>query len=188
MKNLNYKSTNMLSIMEMLEKDIETECYICTEPTEEKSPCVCGAHVHMKCLVEWIEKNDNKRYTCSICHSDLEGIRPAKTKSSIVYKSTYRPGLIDGGHMCALILKMFYWLVMGFIGKYFFAMLNNPSWIYLPEYWSPFDLLFFACACFTTMVSVTIIATTMKLWNYLRSANDNNYEEFDNDSDDDYAV
>ena len=110
MKNLNYKSTNMLSIMEMLEKDIETECYICTEPTEEKSPCVCGAHVHMKCLVEWIEKNDNKRYTCSICHSDLEGIRPAKTKSSIVYKSTYRPGLIDGGHMCALILKMFYWL------------------------------------------------------------------------------
>ena len=89
----------------------ETECYICTEPTEEKSPCVCGAHVHMKCLVEWIEKNDNKRYTCSICHSELEGIRPAKSKSSIVYKSTYRPGLIDGGHMCVLILKMILYTV-----------------------------------------------------------------------------
>ena len=174
--------------MEMLEKDVLTECYICTEPTEEKSPCVCGAHVHMKCLVEWIEKNDNKRYTCSICHSELKGIRPAKTKSSIVYKSSYTPGLIDGAHMCALFVKFTYWMVMGFIGKYFFAMLNNPAWIAMPEYWSPFDLLFFACASFTTMISVSIIAVLMKLWKYLSRQNDSNYEEFDNDSDDDYAV
>lgn len=177
----------MVSIMEMLEKEVLTECYICTEPTDEKSPCVCKANVHMKCLIEWIEKNDNKRYTCSICHSELEGIKPAKSKR-IVYKSSYTPGLIDGAHMCALFVKFTYWLVMGFIGKYFFAMLNNPAWIYMPEYWSPFDLLFFACACFTTMISATIITTTYKLWKYLRRSTDSNYEEFDNDSDDDYAV
>jgi len=174
--------------MEMLERE-DMECYICTEPTEEKSPCVCGAHVHMKCLLQWIEKNDNRRYTCSICHSELDGIRPAKPKSSIVYKHTYSPsGLIDCQNVCVILTKMCYWLTMGFIGKYFFAMVNNPAWLDMPDYWTPFDLLFFGCACFTTMVSVTIITVLMKLWKYLRRTTDSNYEEFDNDSDDDYAV
>lgn len=173
----------------MLEKAIDTECYICTELTEEKSPCVCGAHVHMKCLVEWIEKNDNKRYTCSICHSELQGIKPAKPKSSIVYKHTvYRSGLIDCQNTLTLGFKFIYWLLMGFIGKYFFALLENPSWIDAEDYWSPFDLLFFACACFTSLISATIITVVIKLGKYLSKAADNNYEEFDNDSDDDYAV
>ena len=67
-------------------------------------------------------------------------------------------------------------------------MVNNPRWIDMPGYWSPFDLLFFACASFTTMISVSMIAVLMKLWKYLSRQNDSNYEEFDNDSDDDYAV
>lgn len=171
--------------MEMISQ--ETECYICTEPTEEQSPCVCKAHVHMKCLIEWIEKNDNKRYTCSICHGELQGIKPAK-RPVVIYKHRYNPGLVNGGQLCLLLIKMCYWLVMGFIGKYFFAMVSNPRWIVMPGYWSPFDLLFFACASLTTMISVSMIAVLMKLWKYLSRQNDSNYEEFDNDSDDDYAV
>ena len=42
------------------------EYYICTDITEEKSPCECQAPVHMTCLHQWIKKIDNNRLVCDI--------------------------------------------------------------------------------------------------------------------------
>ena len=37
-------------------KEEENECYICTDPTIEHSPCQCKAPVHMNCLLEWVKR------------------------------------------------------------------------------------------------------------------------------------
>lgn len=187
---MKYKREFYSFSMEMLESTNAPECYICCDETEEKSPCICAAPVHMKCLIKWIEKNDNKRYSCSICHTELEGIRPAKMKSELIFKRhPYAgTGFLDCGQMGILLVKFIYFMMMGFIGKYLFAMMEHPQWVSDDLYWSPFDLLFLACACFGTMISTTVIVVLIKTWKYLSNSNDDNYEEFDNDSDDDYAV
>ncbi len=48
------------------------ECYICTDITDELSPCNCKMPVHAMCLNRWVQ--ENRDTTCSICKSTLENI------------------------------------------------------------------------------------------------------------------
>lgn len=53
----------VLSRME--ESLLKNECYICMEPCQNKSPCVCATHVHPRCLKAYLETS---RHThCTIC-------------------------------------------------------------------------------------------------------------------------
>lgn len=45
---------------------IENECYICFDPCETLSPCLCNTYVHKKCLQIFLKKRSNGN-TCMQC-------------------------------------------------------------------------------------------------------------------------
>lgn len=44
---------------------VKSECYICMEACEYKSPCICATHVHPECLVRFLETSGHTH--CTIC-------------------------------------------------------------------------------------------------------------------------
>lgn len=163
----------------------QAECYICTDPTEERSPCQCKAPVHLKCLLQWVKKNDNLGVTCSICHGQLEGIEPPKRPiETTVSVPVVRPFTIKYWSLA----RFLYVIACGYIGKFIFAMLIEPSWLAVDDYWSPFDLIFVLCALVVTSFSTTVALITLKILAYISPNETNQYEEFnDSGSDSDGA-
>lgn len=45
---------------------LKTECYVCMEPCVTRSPCECQSHVHVDCLITFIETSGNT--DCTICN------------------------------------------------------------------------------------------------------------------------
>ena len=52
----------------MNEQLVKTECYICMEPCEYKSPCTCATHVHPDCLITYLKTSGHTQ--CTICLSE----------------------------------------------------------------------------------------------------------------------
>ena len=49
-------------------------CYICWRPTLQKSPCLCAAACHAKCMHKWITYKNDADFTkrkCTICKGML---------------------------------------------------------------------------------------------------------------------
>jgi len=167
----------------------QNECYICTDPTEEKSPCECAHPVHMKCLLQWVKKNNNMGVTCSICHTTLEGIEPPQRKEetpSLPLIDSPRPFrcLVRTWRMSYLNLLFFFGC--GYIGKFIFAALYEPTWLNIDDYWTPFDLIFLVCALSVSFFIVGWLKCLLKIHAYISRNDSNNYEEFrDSDSDSD---
>ena len=163
----------------------QTECYICTDPTEERSPCQCKAPVHMKCLLQWVKKNDNMGINCSICHTQLEGIElPERPVEPIVHVPIFRRSTLR----CWSLTRLLFFLMCGYIGKFIFAMVFEPKWLGVDDYWTPFDLIFVVCAFVLFTFFVTMGAFALKIHSYISRTDSNQYEEFiDSDSDSDGA-
>ena len=53
-----------------LKESIYMSCYICFEPTKEKSPCTCTANVHELCLKSWRYQHPRNMKHCTICRSE----------------------------------------------------------------------------------------------------------------------
>ena len=158
------------------------ECYICTDITEEKSPCECQAPVHMKCLHQWIKKVDNNRLVCSICNRDLKGIEI----EPILIEHTRRRNRVkfDFKIFC---FRFGYFILMGYVGKLLFALMSftdHPYLMLYPTYWIPFDLLFMLCAALMMAITAISIPLVMGICEYISACKSNNYEEFiDSDTD-----
>ena len=163
----------------------QTECYICTDPTEERSPCQCKAPVHLKCLLQWVKKNDNMGVNCSICHTPLEGIEPPRRPvETSIHVPSVRPFTIK----CWSLTRFLFVIMCGYIGKFIFAMFFNPSWLAVDDYWSPFDLIFVVCAFVVSSFFTTVALIVLKILTYISRTDSNQYEEFnDSDSDSDGA-
>ena len=163
----------------------QTECYICTDLTEERSPCQCKAPVHLKCLLQWVKKNDNMGITCSICHTQLEGIElPKRPVEPSVHVPSVRPFTIK----CWSLTRFLFVMMCGYIGKFIFAMIFEPQWLAVDDYWTPFDLIFVVCAFVVSTFFITVVAVTLKILAYISRTDSNQYEEFrDSDSDSDGA-
>ena len=164
----------------------QTECYICTDPTEERSPCQCKAPVHLKCLLQWVKKNDNMGINCSICHTQLEGIEPPKRS---VEHSVHVPRFPSSHTIrCWSLSRLLFVMTCGYIGKFIFAMLFEPHWLTVDDYWTPFDLIFVVCAFAVSTFFIAIVACTLRILAYISRTDSNQYEEFnDSDSDSDGA-
>ena len=175
-------------------KEEVNECYICTDPTIEHSPCQCKAPVHMNCLLEWVKKNDNRGVTCSICHEKLEGIEPysPEPKKSSHHGDPlirYRRDRIRCMIRLWSFTRFVIFMVCGYVGKFFVALLVEPSWMSLDDYWSPFDLLFIVCASVISVFIVGGIRFAYKMHTYISRRNSQQYEEFnDSGSDSDAPV
>ena len=176
---------------------MDNDCYICTDPTTELSPCECKIPVHMTCLLKWIEKNDNKRLVCSVCNKKLHGIAiKNKKRSSLRTDTTPRPiGRTERQCLVFTIIfiRFLYWLVMGYLGKYIIAQTMEPELINDPDYWTPFDFAFLFCATVGCFITGLLINLKLKILKYLRTNNTGQYEEFassdsDNGSNDGSAV
>lgn len=176
--------------------DIEeqtSECYICTDPTEERSPCTCKAPVHMKCLLQWVKKNDNMGINCSICHTQLEGIElPERPENTPTHHGNilrpYRRDLIWLSYGWSFTRFIFF-MTCGYIGKFMFAYAFEPAWLGVDEYWSPFDLIFLVCASTVATSWCVCFKLGIKLHTYIRRSDSTQYEEFgDSDSDSDTPV
>lgn len=50
---------------------IMNTCYICLEPTQEKSPCECQSFCHKHCIMNYIKETQTT--TCSICKDKING-------------------------------------------------------------------------------------------------------------------
>lgn len=48
------------------------QCFVCQEPTDTKSNCLCAASVHDECLVK--SANISNKYTCSICKHTINNL------------------------------------------------------------------------------------------------------------------
>ena len=157
------------------------ECYICTSITDEMSPCECKAHVHKKCLQTWIEKSGYTK--CSICKTELEGmviIRPEYSEEEEnnderqLRLQRFNKNVTNG-------IKIFYWFICGFLGKTILALMFRPSIMYIPEYWSPFDIVFILSAS----ILYLFFKTSFTSFLYLRTTVNNQYEDIFSDDDDD---
>ena len=160
--------------------DEESECYICTDPTEERSPCDCAHPVHLKCLMQWVKKNDNMGINCSICHTKLQDIelpqRPAEI-SPVITVPRYRASRAYT-YTCTRLL---FFLSCGYFGKFLFAVSFDPSWLSVDDYWTPFDLIFMVCACAISAFVIGWLKCTAKFLAYISRTDSQHYEEF-NDS------
>ena len=159
------------------------ECYICTEITEERSPCECKAPVHMKCLGQWITKLDNQRLVCSICNRELEGVSIETIEIEI-------PDTPQPVFKCSKFMKQFFYcIILGYIGKFLFALIKDPDLMQYPMYWFPFDLLFFMCMFVLILINTLLLPLLFDIYEYIRvclKCNTGEYEEFvDSDNDDD---
>jgi len=167
---------------ELLDKNLN-DCYICTDPTDGHSPCECQIPVHMKCLLEWIEKNDNNRLVCSVCNKPFYGIELPEKKSTVTCNVTSRRYRTGGAEekcliMLVLVLRICYYLGLGYLGKYLFAFSVEPGLINDKDYWSPFDFMFFLCATCGYMISTLLYNLRLKIVKYLRRGDTEYYEEF----------
>ena len=90
---------------------MQTECYICTDLTNETSPCKCAAIVHHKCLQKFV--NESEKAICTICKNDLEEI-------SVEHKYEEKPAFN--------FLRFSIWLLCGFSWKIIHCY-NNKSTI-----------------------------------------------------------
>ena len=176
-----------------MEESVEiNDCYICTDPTNDHSPCQCKIPVHMPCLLEWIEKNDNNRLVCSVCNMPFKGIElpEKKTVVTCTINTSRLYNARSAETQCLLIiyfiLRILYYLSMGYLGKYIIAISLEPGLIHDTDYWSPFDFVFFLCATCGCLVTLFIFNLRLKLKKYLSRGQTNYYEEFtDSDSDND---
>lgn len=160
-----------------------TECYICTDITDERSPCECKAPVHMKCLEQWITKLDNKRLVCSICNRELEGITMETIEIEI-------PVAQEPTFKCGKCMKQtLYCFSLGYIGKFIFAIIKDPYLMQYPMYWFPFDLLFVMCVVALLLINTMLLPLFFSFYEYISvclKCNTGDYEEFiDSDSDSD---
>lgn len=159
------------------------ECYICTDITDEKSPCECQAPVHMKCLEQWIKKLDNKRLVCSICNREFRGINMEKVEIDLtdveidVPDSTvFKP--------CKFLCYTAYLTSLGYIGKIVFALFNDPIVLTYPWYWFPFDFIFVTSVFFMVLFITFLKPLVSSICEYISHYNSSNYEQFvDFDSD-----
>ena len=83
---------------------IKTECYICMEPCNTKSPCSCACHVHPECLIMYIETSGHSE--CTICLGKYPIPPPPKTQKCV--KRT-----------CTALLLIALFFLTGFINSYF---------------------------------------------------------------------
>lgn len=145
-----------------------SECYICTDLTDEISPCKCKAVVHKKCLERFV--NETESPFCTICKHDLEGY---------YIEETFEFDEVD--LKLFAVLKCIAWLVCGYFGKLYFALCFNIRLMRDPFFWSPFtlDFLIFASTMYL------FIEHIIKCIQYLRCCDLLQYELFQNDSDDD---
>ena len=169
------------------------DCYICTDPTDDHSPCECKIPVHISCLLEWIEKNDNNRLVCSVCNKPFKGIELPEKKTAVTcnVNTSHRYSYRGAEAQCILIiifvLRMCYWLLMGYLGKYIIAVSIEPGLIHDPEYWTPLDFVFFCCGTCGCFITLFFLRLSLKLKKYLSRSQSNYYEEFsgsDSDNDD----
>lgn len=142
------------------------DCYICTDQTDEQSPCQCKAYVHKECLDTWTEKSGFVR--CSICKSRLEGLK-------IEYLDDDDDEMVRENKNITKGIKILFWFICGFLGKTILALIFEPSILYIAEYWSPFDIVF--------MVSASVLYLFFEMsFNsclYLRRVYYNQYENFE---------
>lgn len=153
------------------------DCYICTDQTDEQSPCQCKAYVHKECLDTWTEKSGFVR--CSICKSRLEGLKIEYLDDDEMVREN--KSITKG-------IKILFWFICGFLGKTILALIFEPSIMYIAEYWSPFDIVFMASASVLYLLSKMTFNSCL----YLRRVYCNQYENVEdidsidgNDSDGD---
>lgn len=154
------------------------ECYICTDVTDEMSPCECKAYVHKECLQTWSEKSGYTK--CSICKKTLEGISISRSDSS--EEIQYEIRRVDKNVKNAI--KILSWVICGFLGKTILALIYAPKIMYIPEYWSPFDIVFIISASLLYL----FFKTSFDSFLYLRTSFNNQYENVEDiisDDDDD---
>lgn len=173
MTKMTYKTNN---------KSFKMECYICTDITEERSPCECKAPVHMKCLEQWIKKLDNNRLVCSICNRELQGVTIENIEIDfdvdVPDSTVFKP--------CKFLCNAIYYLLLGYIGKIIFALIKNPILMTYSWFWFPFDIVQLTCTCFMMLIISLFKPLALSVCEYIRACKDNNYEEFvDSDSDSD---
>lgn len=138
------------------------ECYICTETTDEKSPCTCKATVHDECLKKFVEESGNTN--CTICKAPLEGI---ELKQEEVKETR-----------CLQFLKFLTFMICGYLGRAFFTLIFQRYDLTDKYFWIPLEMDFFIlafCIYFSMM-------TFLKSFTYIRCCAYNQYDTFDSDS------
>lgn len=112
---------------------MQSECYICTDLTDETSPCKCAATVHHKCLQTFVNQTD--KTICTICKNELEGMIVEDT-----YEYNYEVKPVFN------LLVFSIWLLCGFLGKIYIAIIINPHLMNDPFFWNPVDVDFIIIA------------------------------------------
>jgi len=104
------------------------ECYICTDNTDELSPCDCKMPVHTKCLNRWVQENRNTE--CSICKSNLKGI--FLNDRIEVQANTHALNT----HRSSIGLFLVGWLIY----KILVALCVDYTLMGVTAYWNPLDV------------------------------------------------
>ena len=137
------------------------ECYICTEPTTEKSPCECQAAVHIKCLEKFV--NETNKPECTICR------KPLKVE-------------IESPNRALQFAKFFFFLLCGYFGRCILSLAIDKDFLSEGYFWMPVELDFFILATCVYMICIYFL----KAVTYLRCCYIQQYDSFDSDSDNEY--
>ena len=133
-----------------------SQCYVCLEPCEYKSPCECEMVVHKKCLAATCRKIPTT--DCTVCKAPIRvecmefAIDPP---SVLVYSNpVYKNNCF--GCLCLTVFVFLVYLFFGWIGKLFLFILGYKT-----------NLLCFWCldhaiAAFAVLMTVTVVSHVCK--------------------------
>lgn len=102
----------------MNEQLVKTECYICMESCEYKSPCTCATHVHPDCLIAYLKTSGHTH--CTICLSEYPIPPPPKP-------CIPRPHNPCNDYRCIIYMTMITVLFLfGWVGSVIFEQDYDP--------------------------------------------------------------
>lgn len=128
-----------------------SQCYVCLEGCQTKSPCQCQMPVHEKCLVMAHEKMP--RDDCSICRSPIrvDYVQLKPTPPTVYLREIKH----DGNMCCCFVICIFcIYLILGWIGKLFLFIIGYetdalPFWTW--EHIVCFGVMLLLGACFSNL-------------------------------------
>jgi len=131
-----------------------SQCYVCLEKCETRSPCVCEIPVHNECLVQMYQQMPRK--DCSICQAPI-CIEYVHLKPDPLLKPESLPVIQDrsksGCTYCAVVMyTCMAYLLFGWIGKIFllaFGIVTDPF-----PFWTWEHFLCF-CGVFVVVIFIS---------------------------------
>ena len=109
----------------MLDEELmASECYICQETCEEKSPCECKAYVHAKCLEQFCSVSN--KHNCTICQTPFDQEHPHQLKENNVQLPL----------LTRIIIGLLFYFVMGVLGHTLVQMYSGTEIKFEYAFWT----------------------------------------------------